>query len=79
MRSHVFAHLNASIQGLSTIRSHTAEQILVAEFDKHMDMHSSAWYLFISTARALSLWTDLICVSLVTISAFGFLILNVGR
>ncbi|RZB40999.1 ABC tran and/or MMR HSR1 domain containing protein [Asbolus verrucosus] len=51
-RSPVFAHLNATIQGLSTIRSNGAEMILTKEFDKYLDVHSSAWFMFIATARA---------------------------
>ncbi|GLV37821.1 uncharacterized protein CBL_06477 [Carabus blaptoides fortunei] len=76
VRSAVFAHLNASIQGLSTIRTHRAEEILTYEFDKHMDLHSSAWYLFISTARAFSLWMDGLCVALITLASYGFILLQ---
>lgn len=45
------------------------------EFDKIQDLHSSAFYLFISTSRAFGFWLDLFCVvyiAVVTISFFIF-------
>ncbi|XP_050309947.1 probable multidrug resistance-associated protein lethal(2)03659 isoform X2 [Anthonomus grandis grandis] len=57
-RSPVFAHLNATLQGIKTIRINNAEHLLVAEFDHLQDLHSSAWFMFIYTSRAFSQWLD---------------------
>ncbi|CAH1183645.1 unnamed protein product [Phaedon cochleariae] len=75
-RSPVFAHLNASLQGLPTIRSNGAEQILVQEFDKLQDTHSSAWFMFLYTSRAFGLWLDLICTVYIGLVTFSFIILS---
>ncbi|EFA04298.2 putative multidrug resistance-associated protein lethal(2)03659-like Protein [Tribolium castaneum] len=75
-RSPVFAHLNASMQGLTTVRSNNAEEILTKEFDKLQDDHSSAWFMFIACARAFGYWLDLICAFYIAIIAYSFLIFD---
>lgn len=63
------------MNGLTTIRSFGAQQILIKEFDKIQDLHSSAFYLFISSSRAFGFWLDLYCViyiAIVTASFFVF-------
>uniref|UniRef100_A0A2H8TSM5 Putative multidrug resistance-associated protein lethal(2)03659 n=1 Tax=Melanaphis sacchari TaxID=742174 RepID=A0A2H8TSM5_9HEMI len=75
-RSPVFAHLNASLQGLTTIRAFEAEQILSKEFDNHQDLHSSAWYLFISSSRAFGFWLDIVCLIYISVVTFSFLIVG---
>lgn len=72
-RSPVFSHINASLQGLTTIRAFGAQDILRSEFDRHQDVHSSAFYLFLSCNRTFGFWLDLHCViyiALVTVSFF---------
>ncbi|XP_027849228.2 ATP-binding cassette sub-family C member 4-like [Aphis gossypii] len=75
-RSPVFTHLNASLQGLTTIRAYGAEKLLCDEFDNHQDLHSSAWYIFISSSRAFGLWLDIICFIYIVIVTYSFLIIG---
>ncbi|KAF0759728.1 putative multidrug resistance-associated protein lethal(2)03659 isoform X3 [Aphis craccivora] len=75
-RSPVFTHLNATIQGLTTIRAFEAENILAKEFDTHQDLHSSAWYLFITSSRAFAFWLDLICFIYTSIVTFSFIVIS---
>ncbi|GAB1868435.1 Multidrug resistance-associated protein [Camponotus japonicus] len=75
-RSPVFAHLSATLQGLPTIRAFEATQVLTDEFDRHQDLHSSAWYIFIASSRAFGFWLDVFCVIYITLVTLSFLVLN---
>nr|CAD7442940.1 unnamed protein product [Timema bartmani] len=75
-RSPVFSHLNASLQGLSTIRAFEAQKILEKEFDGHQDLHSTAFYLSIASNRAFGMWLDVVCLFFVTCVTLSFLVLG---
>ncbi|XP_031344031.1 multidrug resistance-associated protein 4-like isoform X2 [Photinus pyralis] len=70
-KSSVFGHINSSIQGLTTIRAFTAESKLIDEFDKHQDLHSAAWFLFISSSQAFGYYLDVVCLIFVCTIIFG--------
>lgn len=74
MRSPVFTHLNATINGLTTIRAFGAEDILRDEFDKYQDGHTSAWFMFIAASSAFGLIMDMLCFGFITLVTFSFLI-----
>ncbi|KAG8042341.1 hypothetical protein G9C98_004975 [Cotesia typhae] len=75
-RSPVFNHLSATLQGLPTIRSFEAEEILTKEFDHHQDLHSSAWYIFIASSRAFGFWLDIFCLIYIACVTISFLVLS---
>nr|CAD7267161.1 unnamed protein product [Timema shepardi] len=74
-RSPVFSHLSASMNGLPTIRSSHAQQMVRKEFDHHQDCHTSAWYLFICSSRAFGLWLDAFSNLFVAVVTFTFLLI----
>ncbi|XP_026808487.1 probable multidrug resistance-associated protein lethal(2)03659 isoform X2 [Rhopalosiphum maidis] len=76
-RSPMFTHVNSSLQGLTTIRAFDVEQILSQEFASHQDLHSSAWYLFMSLSRAFGFWLDIVAILYTTLVTF-FLIFIVN-
>lgn len=50
--------------------------MLAAQFDNHQDLHSSAWYLFISTSRSFGYWLDFICFIYIAIVTLSFLFMG---
>ncbi|XP_074185531.1 ATP-binding cassette sub-family C member 4 isoform X2 [Rhinolophus sinicus] len=74
-RSPVFSHLSSSLQGLWTIRAYKTEERFQELFDAHQDLHSEAWFLFLTTSRWFALRLDAICAIFVIVVAFGSLIL----
>ncbi|XP_075056002.1 ATP-binding cassette sub-family C member 4 isoform X1 [Mixophyes fleayi] len=75
-RSPVFSHLSSSLQGLWTIRAFKAEQRFQHLFDAQQDLHSEAWFLFLTTSRWLAVRLDAICALFVIAIAFGSIILS---
>ncbi|XP_050060625.1 probable multidrug resistance-associated protein lethal(2)03659 isoform X2 [Aphis gossypii] len=73
-RSPVLAHMNASLQGLTTIRAFGAEQILSQEFDRHQDLHSSASHLYSCLNQGFGFWIDIVCLLYLCIIIFSLLI-----
>ncbi|XP_045910385.1 ATP-binding cassette sub-family C member 4-like isoform X2 [Micropterus dolomieu] len=77
-RSPVFSHLSSSLQGLRTIRAFKVQQRFQQMFDEYQDLHSAAWFLFLTTSRWFAVRLDGICSVFVTITAFGCLYLRDG-
>ncbi|XP_054442451.1 ATP-binding cassette sub-family C member 4 isoform X2 [Pteronotus mesoamericanus] len=74
-RSPVFSHLSSSLQGLWTIRAYKTEERFQELFDAHQDLHSEAWFLFLTTSRWFAVRLDAICAIFVTVVTFGSLLL----
>ncbi|XP_013924730.1 PREDICTED: multidrug resistance-associated protein 4 [Thamnophis sirtalis] len=74
-RSPVFSHLSSSLQGLWTIRAFQAQQRFQEIFDAHQDLHTEAWFLFLTTSRWFAVRLDAICAIFVIVMAFGSLLL----
>lgn len=70
-RSPVFSQINASLQGMSSIRAYNAEERFLEEFDNFQDIHTEAWFMFIATTRWLAVRLDLLCTAFVASVIMG--------
>ena len=61
-RSPIFTQLYSSLTGLTTLRVDHCQNYFQKDFDQYQDVHSSAWFLFFSSARWLSVRMDMIIV-----------------
>ncbi|XP_073845417.1 probable multidrug resistance-associated protein lethal(2)03659 [Musca autumnalis] len=75
-RSPIYTHLGASLNGLATIRAFQAQDILIQEFDNYQDLHSSGFYMFLTTSRAFGYWLDCCCVLYIAIITLSFLLFS---
>ena len=69
-RSPVLSHLSSTIQGLHTVRAHKVQDIFLQEFFHHQDLHSSAWFAYLSTMRWFLFHLDMLGTSFITLLAF---------
>ncbi|XP_025156981.1 multidrug resistance-associated protein 4-like isoform X2 [Harpegnathos saltator] len=72
--SPVFTHINVTLNGLSTIRAYHVQPILIEEFGKLQDLHTSSAYMHIVTITAFSFCLDVFCFILTCITNFTFLL-----
>ncbi|CAD6992118.1 unnamed protein product [Ceratitis capitata] len=75
-RSPIYSHLGASLSGLSTIRAFGAQKTLINEFDNYQDLHSSGYYMFLTTSRAFGYWLDCFCVLYIAVTTLSFFLLS---
>ncbi|RZB40222.1 ABC tran domain containing protein, partial [Asbolus verrucosus] len=78
-KSPVIGHLNATLNGLATIRASKCEKLLQDEFDTNQDLYTSTSYTFLSTTQAFCLSVDFICFLFVTVVVSRFLIFDDGK
>lgn len=50
--------------------------MLAVEFDKHQDLNSAAFYMFVAAARAFGFWLDFTLVIYVTIVVLSFFVMK---
>lgn len=75
-RSPVYSHVNATLQGSSTVRAFNASKMLEAEFHEFQDHNTSCAFLFSCASRWFSQWMDVVCILYVAFVTYSFLVLE---
>ncbi|XP_070149137.1 ATP-binding cassette sub-family C member 4 [Polyergus mexicanus] len=77
-KSPVFSHINATLNGLPTIRSSGIgiEKMMRNKFDELQNIHSGAWYQVIVCGIAFAILLDMIICLFITILCYSFILLR---
>lgn len=78
-KSPVFTHINASMQGITTIRAFGVEHLLSKEFDVHQDTHSSAYFTFMGCTRTFAFWIDSLSAIYIVIVTYSLVLFFDGK
>ncbi|KAG5342175.1 L259 protein, partial [Acromyrmex charruanus] len=78
MKSPIFSYVNATLNGLPTIRSSgiEIEKLMRKQFDELQDRHSGTWYLFLTCAVAFAVFADLIMCLFLACICFSLIPMN---
>lgn len=71
--------MNATLQGLSTVRVFNANKILENEFHEFQDQNTSSFYLYLCATRCFALWLDIVCLAYIAFVTYSFLFFGDGK
>ncbi|XP_063913861.1 probable multidrug resistance-associated protein lethal(2)03659 [Zophobas morio] len=77
-RSPLTGHLNSTLEGLITIRSSNAQEIVTNEFDRHQDLFTSALFMVISNFAGLAIFLEYISIVFTSLIIFQLLLTDTG-
>ncbi|KAJ0181177.1 hypothetical protein K1T71_003262 [Dendrolimus kikuchii] len=77
-KSPVFSMVTASLNGIATIRSSSAQNRLIEEFDSAQDLHTSAWNGYLGGGTCFGFYLDTMCLLYLSTIIFVFLYVDFG-
>ncbi|XP_066245071.1 probable multidrug resistance-associated protein lethal(2)03659 [Euwallacea similis] len=78
-RSPLIGHLNATMEGVTTIRAFKAQKILVEEFDRHQDLYTSAHYMTFCVRRSFGFFMEILSTCFLAFIIGKLLFFNSGE
>ncbi|KYN31565.1 hypothetical protein ALC56_14063 [Trachymyrmex septentrionalis] len=78
VKSPIFSYVNATLNGLPTIRSSgiEIEKLMRKRFDELQDRHSGTWYLFLTCVTAFAVVADLVMCLFLACICFSLIPVN---
>lgn len=79
-KSPIFSHVNATLTGLTTIRTSGSDivDLLRKQFDDLQDVHTGVWYMTLAVSAVFGLLLDLAASFFIGCVCFSFILLNKG-
>lgn len=74
----MLGYLNATLDGITTVRASANQSLMTKEFDKHQDLFTSSYYMTISTTRAFGFILDMLSSSFVGVIILKFVFIDTG-
>ncbi|XP_003399081.1 ATP-binding cassette sub-family C member 4 isoform X1 [Bombus terrestris] len=77
-KSPIFSHVNATLSGLTTIRSSGSNivELLQKQFDDLQDVHTGAWCMTISIPETFGLYLDFVAIMFVACVCLSFILMD---
>ncbi|XP_018402741.1 PREDICTED: multidrug resistance-associated protein 4-like [Cyphomyrmex costatus] len=75
-KSPMFSHVNATLSGLTTIRSTGIQEMIRKQFDEHQDLHTSTYSLIIATGTVFGFALDIVSVGFIAVVTYSFIAFN---
>lgn len=78
-RSPMIGYLNATLEGLTTVRAANNQKIFRTEFDKHQNHYTSTNFMLMCTTRAFGLWLDIMASCYIAFVVLKFVFFSEGE
>ncbi|CAH1235672.1 unnamed protein product [Diabrotica balteata] len=77
-RSPMIGHLNAALEGVTTVRAYKAENMVINEYERHQDVFTSAHYSLLCFKFAMGFYMSLLAGVMVTLIICTFVLFDTG-
>lgn len=74
----MIGRLNASLEGVTTLKAYGSHHILTEEFGGYQDLYTSAYFTAKISSRAFGFTVDCLCNILIILVVITFILVDTG-